>query len=169
MGATLTGSPPRFPLAPIPTLVPQAKPSVPAPGPPISPSIPSVERPSTEGNEANLPQPVGGDDRVRRPTVSRFSDPTSYPTCTATDARTETVTLLVRSLPLNFRISTLPAQDPDSIQPSESPGRDEDTDMFEVGRFASIVYPQRRWKGFTNYVGTQIPTPPPQQPSESTL
>ena len=160
MGATLTGSTPRFPLAPI---HPQAKPSVPTLKPPVSPSIPSVERPSTEGNEANLPQPVGGDDRVRRPTVSRFSDPTSYPTCTATDARTQSVTLLVRSLPLNFRISILPAQDPDSIQPSESPGRDEDTDMFEVGCFA------RRWKGFTNYVGTQLPTQQKRQASKSTL
>ncbi len=167
MGATLTGSTPRFPLAPIPTLVPQAKPSILAA--PTSPLISSVETPATEVIEVNIAQPVGGDDRVRRPTVSRFSDRTPYPTCTATDARTETVTLLVRSLPLNFRISTLPAQDTDSIQPSESPGRDEDTDMFEVGRFASIVYPQRRWKGFTNYVGTQVPTPPPQQPSESTL
>lgn len=163
MGVALTGSTPRFPLAPIPTLVPQAKPAGLGLGPPTPPLTTSPEISSTEVIEANQPQPVGGYDGAKRPTVSRFSDPTPYPPCTAADAPTDTVPQPVTSLPINSTISSLPAHDPLSLLPSESPGRDEDTDMFEVGRFVSIVYPKRRWKGFTNNVGTQ---PPPQQAPE---
>lgn len=155
MGVALTGSMPRFPPAPIPTLVPQTKPSVPGLPPPTTPPTTPLEIPSP-----NVPQLVGGDHERKRPTTSCASNPTPYPPNTGPNPAIGMAPQATTNLPLNSAISSLPAKDPSTLPRSESPGRDEATDMFEVGRFASIVYPQRRWKGFTNYVATQ---PPPQQ------
>lgn len=156
MGVALTGSTPRFPLAPIPTLVPQAKSPVLGVEPSTTPLITSLQLPPTEGVEPDVHRQVGGGE-INSPTFSRFPDRTPYPLYTASDATTDMVPRPITSVPLNSTISSLPAQDPLPIPPTESLDRDESTAMLEVGRFASIVYPQRRWKGFTNEVGTQQP------------
>ena len=152
MGVVLTGSAPRFPLAPIPTLVPQAKPSTVGLEPPTPSLMTTLDgNPTTEVIDANICHSVGGIDGTNGPTISHFSGPTPYP------SHTNTVPHSVASLPVNSTISSLPVQDSFSLRPSENRGRDETTDMFEVGRFASIVYPKRRWKGFASYGGTQRP------------
>ena len=157
MGVALIGTTPRFPPASIPTLVPQAKPSIQSLGPLTPPLIAPLEIPPTEVIELDVPQSVGSSGGAKDPAPSRIPDPTPYPPYPATNSPTVTATQPVTSQSSNFTISSLPVQDPFSLPPSDRPGRDEVTDMFEVGRFASIVYPKRRWKGFAKYVGTQQP------------
>ncbi len=162
MGVVLTGSEPRFPPASIPTLVPQAESTAPSPA-----SISFLnEAPDTvfesdmlraNGLDGKSSQISSGftyqEHRPPHTTAEAISEP---PPSSMLSSSAQSVQRTNPSQPFDpavFSTTLTIVEDSLFLPPTNQAGRNEVTDMLEVGRFATIVYPKRLWKGFTRCGG----------------
>ncbi len=141
MGVALTGSQPRFPPAPITAHVPRATSTDPNPLT-LSP-VSSIKEFFDDVLDVDLPRPSPRHGEGHKP-----FDPTNQPSQLVHPTNKESLEQQVSSQPSQPLTVYTSFEDPFTMPSTNRARRDKATAMFEVGRFALIVYPKLRWRSF---------------------
>lgn len=157
MGVVLAGSEPCFPSAPIPTLVPDKHTSV-MRGPNATPTSVAGSPCDTVFDTGRLHDDGEGGATGQLSSGLAYLQlkPYNIATNSIVPPPEETVENQRPSKPFDPSVysRTLEFAEATLSLPHAAPvGRNEVMDMLEVGRFVTIVYPRRRWAGFTSYGG----------------